>query len=50
MLGRKKKDNEKTEKYNTNEEHGRNSKDQINKEELSNLPKREFRIMIVKIL
>ena len=31
-------------------EHGRNSKDQINKEELSNLPKREFRIIIVKML
>jgi len=30
-------------------EKGRNS-DQINKEEISNLPEREFRIMTVKIL
>ena len=29
---------------------GRNSQDQINKEEISNLPLREFRIMIVKVL
>ena len=29
---------------------GRNSQDQINEEELSNLPEREFRIMIVKML
>ena len=29
---------------------GRKSKDQINKEEISNLPEREFRIMIVKML
>ena len=32
------------------QEQGRNSQDQINKEEISNLPLREFRIMIVKIL
>ena len=31
-------------------EQGRNSRDQINEEEISNLPEREFRIMIVKIL
>ena len=31
-------------------EKGRNSQDQINKEEISNLPEREFRIMIVKML
>ena len=31
-------------------EQGRNSQDQINEEEISNLPEREFRIMIVKIL
>ena len=31
-------------------EQGRNSQDQINEEELSNLPEREFRIMIVKML
>ena len=31
-------------------EQGRNSQDQINKEEISNLPEREFRIMIVKML
>ena len=30
-------------------EQGRNSQDQINKEEISNLPEREFRIMIVKM-
>ena len=30
-------------------EQGRNS-DQINKEEISNLPEREFRIVIVKLL
>ena len=28
----------------------RNLQDQINKEEISNLPLREFRIMIVKVL
>ena len=31
-------------------EQGRNLQDQINKEEISNLPLREFRIMIVKVL
>ena len=31
-------------------EQGRNWQDQINKEEISNLPEREFRIMIVKML
>ena len=31
-------------------EQGRNSQDQINKEEISNLSEREFRIMIVKLL
>ena len=31
-------------------EQGRNSQDQINKEEISYLPEREFRIMIVKML
>ena len=31
-------------------EQGRNSQDQINKEEISNLPERELRIMIVKML
>ena len=31
-------------------EQGGNSQDQINEEELSNLPEREFRIMIVKLL
>ena len=31
-------------------EQGRNSQDQINKEEISNLPEREFRIMKVKML
>ena len=29
-------------------EQGRNSQDQINKEEISNLPEREFRIVIIK--
>ena len=29
---------------------GRNSQDQINEEEISNLPEREFRIMIAKIV
>ena len=29
---------------------GRNSQDQINEEEISHLPEREFRIMIVKML
>ena len=31
-------------------EHGRKSQDQINKEEINNLPEREFRIMKVKML
>ena len=31
-------------------EQGRNSKNQINEEEINTLPKREFRIMIVKML
>ena len=31
-------------------EQSRNSQDKINEEEISNLPKREFRIMIVKML
>ena len=31
-------------------EKGRNSQDQINKEEIGNLPERELTIMIVKIL
>ena len=31
-------------------EQGRNSQDQVNKEEISNLPERKFRIMIVKML
>ena len=30
-------------------EQGRNSQDQINEEEISHLPEREFRIMIVKM-
>ena len=29
---------------------GRNSQDQINEEEISNLPEREFRIMMVQML
>ena len=39
----------KRQKYSTNER-ARNSQDQINKEETSNLPETEFRIMIVKML
>ena len=31
-------------------EQGKNSQDQINKEEISNLPEREFRIKICKML
>ena len=31
-------------------EQGRNSQDQVNEEEISNLPERKFRIMIVKML
>ena len=31
-------------------EQGRNSKNQINEEEINTLPKREFRIMRVKML
>ena len=31
-------------------EQERNSQDQINKQEISNIPKREFRLMIVKML
>ena len=31
-------------------EQGRNSQDQINEEEISNLPEREFRIMMAKML
>ena len=31
-------------------EQGRNSQDQINKEEINNLPEREFRMMIIKML
>ena len=30
-------------------EQGRNSQDQINKQEISKLPEKEFRIMIVKM-
>ena len=44
-----KKDDEKTGKYSINEK-ARNSQDQINKEEISNLPETEIRIMIVKML
>ena len=31
-------------------EQGRNSKNQINEEEINTIPEREFRIMIVKML
>ena len=31
-------------------EKGRNSQDQINKQEISNIPEKEFRLMIVKML
>ena len=31
-------------------EQGRNSEDQMNGEEISNLPEREFKIMIVKMI
>ena len=31
-------------------EQGRNSQDQINEEEISKLPEKEFRIMIVKMI
>ena len=31
-------------------EKGRNSQDRINKDEISNLPEREFRIMVIKML
>ena len=41
---KKKKDDEKTEKYNTSERQGSNSQNQINKEEIRNPPEREFRV------
>ena len=49
---KKKRDDEKTRQRNTMQmkEHGRKSQDQINKEEINNLPEREFRMMIVKML
>ena len=31
-------------------EQGRNSQDQINKKKISNLPEREFRLMMLKVL
>ena len=31
-------------------EQGRNLQDQINEEEIDNLPKKEFRVMIVKMI
>ena len=40
----------KRQKYSTNERTRQKLKDQINGEEISNLPEREFRIMIVKML
>ena len=44
-----KKNNEKAEKYYTNEG-TRNTEVQINEEEISDLPEKEFRIMIVKMI
>ena len=40
-----KKSDEKKEKYSAKERAIRNSQDQINEEEITNLPEREFRIM-----
>ena len=45
----KKKKDEKTEKYSTNKR-ARNSQDQINEKEISNLPETKLRLMIVKML
>ena len=41
--------NENTEKYTTMKEKGRNSQDQINKEEMHQLPEKEFRVIIKMI-
>ena len=46
----KKKNNEKAEKYYTKKEETRNTKVQINEEEISKLPEKEFRIMLVKMI
>ena len=45
-----KKNDEKAEKYYTNEVQTRNTKVQINEEEIGKLPEKEFRIMIVKMI
>ena len=42
--------NEKTEKYATDEKQGKNPADQTNEEETGSLPKKEVRVMIVKMI
>ena len=49
QVTKKKKNDEKTEKYSTNKR-ARNSQDQINEKEISNLPETKLRLMIVKML
>ena len=49
-ISSKKNNSEKTEKYYTNEVQTRNTKVQINEEEIGKLLGREFRIMIVKMI
>ena len=44
------KQNEKTEKYTADEGEGKNPPDETNEEEISSLPEKEFRVMIVKII
>ena len=49
-ISSKKNNSEKTEKYYTNEVQTRNTKVQINEEEIGKLPEKEFRTMIVKMI
>ena len=39
-----------TEEYVTEKEQSKNLQDQINEEEIGNLPEKEFRVMIVKMI
>ena len=44
------KQNEKTEKYTADKKQGKNPPNHTNEEEVGSLPKKEFRIMIVKMI
>ena len=46
----KKKKNETTKKYVKTKEQGKNLQDQINEDEIGNLPEKEFRVMTVKMI